>query len=443
MPKFLSNIDLSKLELQNACMHKLTTAPINPRVGLVYHNTVDEAPYICVATEPAVVWKNMLAANVEASATNGNIKIDGTEVTVYSLENHALRHQGDGTDAIADATTSIAGLMPAADKTALDGATDASTAGAIIKRDSNGRARVAAPSHDDDIANKGYVTASFKANDAMIYKGMINASGPTHPNYPAADAGHTYKISHAGKIGGADGPNVEIGDMIVCKSDDTAAGTHAAVGASWNIIQANIDGAVTGPVSATTGNFPAFTGDSGRTVVDSGKGPASFVDAADVHNAVITGAAKTVMIANKGQSNPNKFSAAFENLGTPTGELGAGVRFNVDRGEEENTILTIKQDGDLLTHNSNIAHAKIDAGENYSSPRKRIMQIGETGAEPIGQKTWTLTHGFGTKDLSVSIRDTTTDELVYADVKMTSNDQLQIIMVLTATTVEFNVTIIG
>jgi hypothetical protein len=72
----------------------------------------------------------------------------------------------------------------------------------------------------------------------MVYKGAINASGD--PNYPAASSGHTYKISVAGKIGGGSGPTVEVGDMIICITDDTAAGTHAAVGAHWNIIQTNV-----------------------------------------------------------------------------------------------------------------------------------------------------------------------------------------------------------
>ena len=92
-------------------------------------------------------------------------------------------------------------------------------------------------------AVKTYVDNLLSANDAMVFKGVINAS--TNPNYPAADAGHTYRISVAGKIGGASGPNVEVGDILLCTTDGTAAGTHATVGANWAIIQANIDGALT------------------------------------------------------------------------------------------------------------------------------------------------------------------------------------------------------
>lgn len=92
-------------------------------------------------------------------------------------------------------------------------------------------------------AVKSYVAAYIAAQDVMVFKGIINCS--TSPNYPAADTGYQYRVSVAGKIGGPAGPNVEGGDILVCLTDDTAAGTHADVGSHWGIIQTNIDGAVT------------------------------------------------------------------------------------------------------------------------------------------------------------------------------------------------------
>lgn len=118
-------------------------------------------------------------------------------------------------------------------------------------------------------AVKAYADSILGANDAMVYKGVIDAS--TNPNYPAADAGDTYKISVAGKIGGASGPNVEVGDMIICTVDSTASGNHATVGANWTIIQSNLDGAVIGPASSTSGNVATFNGTTGKVIQDSGK----------------------------------------------------------------------------------------------------------------------------------------------------------------------------
>lgn len=113
-------------------------------------------------------------------------------------------------------------------------------------------------------AVKTYVDGIIAAQDAMVFKGVINAS--TNPNYPAADRGDTYRISVAGKIGGASGTNVEAGDLIICITDGTAAGTQAGVGANWSVIQTNLDGAVIGPASATSGNPAVYSGTSGKLI---------------------------------------------------------------------------------------------------------------------------------------------------------------------------------
>jgi hypothetical protein len=112
------------------------------------------------------------------------------------------------------------------------------------------------------------VGVDLGAVDALVFKGVIDCSG--NPNYPAANAGENYKVSVAGKIGGASGTKVEVGDWLLCTVDGSAAGTQAAVGANWDIIQANIDGAVVGPASATDSHLAQFDGTSGKLIKDGG-----------------------------------------------------------------------------------------------------------------------------------------------------------------------------
>jgi len=117
-------------------------------------------------------------------------------------------------------------------------------------------------------AIKAYVDALIAASDAVVFRGATDCSA--NPNYPAADAGHLYTVSVAGKIGGASGVTVEAGDMFICKLDSTASGDQATVGANWSVIQTNINGAVVGPSSAVDSRVAMFDGTTGKLIKDSG-----------------------------------------------------------------------------------------------------------------------------------------------------------------------------
>lgn len=161
-----------------------------------------------------------------------------------------------------------------------------------------------APTANLHAATKQYVDSILAANDAMVYKGVID--GSTNPNYPAGQAGFTYKVSVAGRIGGTSGPKVEAGDMLVCIKDGSAAGDHATVGANWNILQNNIDGAVTGPSSAVANRIATFDGTSGRLIKDSGFTIATSVPA----NAKFTDTVTTVNNTLTSDSTTHALSAA-------------------------------------------------------------------------------------------------------------------------------------
>jgi len=108
------------------------------------------------------------------------------------------------------------------------------------------------------------VLSDLGIGDAMIFKGVIDCSA--NPNYPAADAGHEYKVSVAGRIGGGSGPVVEVGDALICAVDGTSSGTQAGVGANWFITQVNINGAVVGPASVTDDLPAIFDGTTGKLI---------------------------------------------------------------------------------------------------------------------------------------------------------------------------------
>ncbi len=234
---YLSNINLSKNELQNALVHKLSAAPGSPVEGQIYHNTTDNHLYF--RTNSA--WQDVTNA----------LTLGGTAAASY-----ALLASPTFTGTVSGITKTMVGLGN------VDNTSDANKPVSTAQQTAlDLKANLASPTltgtpltptaasgtNTTQIASTAYViseiAARLAAADAMTYKGAIDASA--NPNYPAADSGDTYRISVAGKIGGASGPNVEVGDILLSHVDGSVAGTHAAVGANWDIIQTNIDGAVT------------------------------------------------------------------------------------------------------------------------------------------------------------------------------------------------------
>ncbi len=98
--------------------------------------------------------------------------------------------------------------------------------------------------------------------DAMRFKGVVNADA----DLPAADyeAGWTYKVGAAGVYKGRD---CEEGDLIIVNASRADSGS---VDGDFDVVQANIKGAVTGPDAAADGNLAAFDQATGKVIRDSG-----------------------------------------------------------------------------------------------------------------------------------------------------------------------------
>lgn len=103
------------------------------------------------------------------------------------------------------------------------------------------------------------------AADAMIYKGTLGTDG-TVTKVPANGykVGWTYKVITAGTYAGI---KCEVGDMLIAINNGPVSGT-TVVNADWTVVQANIDGAVIGPASATAGHIAVFDGATGKVIKD-------------------------------------------------------------------------------------------------------------------------------------------------------------------------------
>lgn len=126
------------------------------------------------------------------------------------------------------------------------------------------------PTQNLEAATKQYVDRLVAGiNDFTV--GVVDSSTPL----PATDyeVGQTFRVAEAGTYAGQE---CETGDLIIVIKD-YADGT--ASNADFLVVQANVDGAVTGPDASTDANIVVFDGTTGRKIKDSSVTIASVSDA--------------------------------------------------------------------------------------------------------------------------------------------------------------------
>ena len=264
---------------------------------------------------------------ITPDATNSKITIAATDTnTTYTFAggtNKFTFTPSGGTAQDVTVTPSITrNVTGAATWTAADVITTTNAASGNVIKASGKTITTTAPSADSGDTtvptSKAVWTAvsnGIAVNDAMVYKGTVagGSTGSYGALTPAANKGETYKVTTAGKINGI---TVEIGDMLICNTDSTAAATssnYSTIVSNWDFIQANIDGAVTGPASSTDAHVATFNGTSGKTIKDSGFTIGKSVPS----DAVFTDASVT----------------AVENHYTPSADSSSEITANLDGTE--------------------------------------------------------------------------------------------------------------
>jgi len=229
---------------------------------------------------------------------------------------------------------------------------------------------------------------------ALVYKDVI--AGGTTGDYgaltPAASCGWTYKVSAAGKI---DGIPVEVGDMLICNTNNTPAATsstYETVAASWDVIQTNLDGVVVGPSSATDGHLAAFDQATGTLIKDSGK---SLSDIANDITAAIQsldgnlngttpGAGKTLTAFSE---TDGVVSATFGDIAIASTQVsglgtaaGKDVSTSISSSSTDTTVPSSKAVYDIVSEGNGIAGRA--SFENITTYRC----LGYLDANPVANK---------------------------------------------------------
>lgn len=125
------------------------------------------------------------------------------------------------------------------------------------------------PTQNMEAATKQYVDRLVSGlNDFTV--GVVDSSTPL----PATDykVGQTFRVAEAGTYAGQE---CEVGDLIIVISDYADSQKDS----DFLVVQANVDGAVTGPDASTDANIVVFDGITGKKIKDSSVTIASVSDA--------------------------------------------------------------------------------------------------------------------------------------------------------------------
>src|SRR5690625_127925 len=147
----------------------------------------------------------------------------------------------------------------------------------------------------------------------------------TNPNYPAAERGDTYKVTGAGKIGGSSGEAVEVGDLIVCTTDN-AGGTQAQVGQHFFIVQSNIDQA--------TETVAGFAKLATQAIVDAGTNDDTIVTPKKLQKKL------NDFETEQGQTSDGKYVRYDTNTQGLTNAQKSNARTNIGAADDSTVVKT-------------------------------------------------------------------------------------------------------
>lgn len=190
-------------------------------------------------TDTKVTQNNTTAANDYRILLSG--QANDTTATEGANKSTNLRFNPSTKILSVGGSISATGDLAVTGNTNLNGETYAEniTAGSLLVNGNTNFVQIptaptpAATSNDTSIATTAFVMNAFTANDAMVFKGVINTNGDLPTTHKQ---GWTYRVATANSYAGK---TCEVGDIIICVTDGTTANNN-----HWAVIQNNVDGAV-------------------------------------------------------------------------------------------------------------------------------------------------------------------------------------------------------
>lgn len=299
-----------------------------------------------------------------------------------------------------------------------------------LETDIDLKAPIANPTFTGSVKIEGNEVATQTWVNALI--GQLNSGVPgivddSDNPLPSTGykAGQSWRVSVAGTYAGQD---CEVGDLIICLKNYEAEG---AGNADFMVIQANIDGAVTGPDAATDGHIVVFNGATGKIIKDSNVTIASLNDAiAKAHehtNKTILDSydkTQTELLEAAASDAQSKVTALSETV-TENLALKADASNVYSKTDIDSKISTLTQNintkVDSTTVDSKIAAAKTEILEEAATAAGDDLdaKIGDLGESATVVEFVNKVVGSGGTDVAQQIDEALAQAKAYTDTALT------------------------
>jgi len=428
--KFLTNIDLNQNQLVNATFEVLGTAPNSGNFeGRMYYNST---------TDSIEIYGNGAWRKVVNSISSGGGSGIAEALTVSESN-------GVVTLTLNVADTDSAGLLSSAFWNDLNGATSDATVSKLVKRDANGNIKVAEPTDAAHAATKGYVDA---ARAGLDVKQSVRAAttGPVNLS-TGLEAGDTLDttvtLAEGNRVLVKDQATASQNGIYVVQASGAAVratdfdGTGEVSGGAFTFVEEGTVNADSGWVVTSNGaiavgtdaiNWAQFSGAGSITAGDGLTKTGNTIDVVGTTDRISV-SANAVDIAS---------TYAGQNTITTLGTITTGVWNGTD--------VAVTDGG---TGASTAADARTNLASTSTSGQTTSVAVlarvvhQACAASSVGVSTTTVTHNFGTKNVTVQVYQVSTGETVNCDVVRSSNDAVVVTMNGTISSDDFHIVVTG
>jgi hypothetical protein len=438
--KFLTNIDLNQNQVINATFEVLATNPnTNLFDGRMYFDSAEGVIKIYDAT--ATAWRKVVAGydGVTAGVISGGTHAVSLTITEDNGQITVTPNLADGTNA---------GLLSSSDFTKLADSTSDATANKLVIRDGSGNIKVATPTDSAHAATKGYVDAARQGLDVkqsvraattgpvLLVSGL--EAGDTIDTNVTLVAGNRVLVKDQATAS-ENGIYVvqETGAAVRATDANGTADTGTVSGGTFTFVEEGLVNADSGWVVSSNGAITVGT-DAMNWVQFSGAGSITAGDGLTKDGNTINVVGTTDRIT----ANANSVDIAS----TYVGQSSITTLGTITTGTWNGTDVAVADGG---TGSGTASGARTNLAETPTSGQTTSVAVlarvvhQACAASSVGVSTTTVTHNFGTKNLTVQVYQVSTGETVNCDVVRSSNDAVVVTMNGTISSDDFHIVVTG